>query len=197
MYRMRNILCRLTRLFPVFLLFLAFSTLLACSTGVPSLSRQELYGAFSKDEKAGDLRKARLDLSDILKSHPRDPIAWNDLAYLDFLSHHYKKAQGALAQGLALNPNDHFLLLNKARLFLAEGKNEKARRVLLSMMASRPWPKGFRMILAIADLRTGHRDSARVLFSEILAERPSDKLASIYLSRLSLRHPSLGDFSNG
>jgi len=197
MNSLRNILCRLTRLFPVFLLILVFSSLLACSTGASSLSRQDLYGAFSKDEKAGDLRKARLDLSSILKTHPRDPIAWNDLAYLDFLSHDYGKAQGALAQGLALHPKDRFLLLNKARLFLAEGKNEKARSLLLSMMASRPWPKGFRMILAIADLRTGHSDSARVLFSEILTERPHDRLAAIYLSRLSLLHSSFIDSSNG
>jgi len=178
------------------LVFLTVSLMLGCATA-PYSSRQELYGAFSKDEKAGNLQKARIDLCAILKISPQDSIAWNDLAYLDFLSHHYRKAQGDLSQGLAVNPSDHFLLLNSARLFLAEGENERARVTLLSMISAHPWPKGFRMILAIADLRTGHRDSAKLLFSEILSERPYDRLAAIYLSRLSTSGSSLKSVRNG
>jgi len=180
----------------VFLLLLTVLTMVGCGT-TPSSSRQELYGAFSKDERSGNIEKARLDLYGILNLQPRDSIAWNDLAYLDFLSHHYQKAEGELSQGLLMNPTDRFLLLNKARLFLAEGENEQARRILLSMISSHPWPKGFRMILAIADLRTGHRDSARVLFSEILSDRPSDSLASIYLSRILTFGHALKDAANG
>jgi Flp pilus assembly protein TadD len=181
---------------PVLLLFLTVLTMVGCST-VHSPSRQELYGAFSKDEKQGNLQKARMDLGRILKVQPRDSIAWNDLAYLDFLSRHYKKAQGDLSQGLAIDPASRFLLLNKARLLLAEGENEKSRTVLLSMISSHPWPKGFRMVLAIADMRTGHLDSARVLLSEILSDRPSDNLASIYLSRLLSFQSSLKGTVNG
>lgn len=185
----------LRQFLPAFLLLATISIMMGCSTEAPS--SRELYGAFLKDEKLGDIQKAKADLSGILKVHPADPVAWNDLAYLDFLSHHYKKAQWALSQGLALNPSDHFLLLNKARLFLAEGENQKARMILLPMISSHPWPKGFRMILAIADSRTGHPDSARVLFSEILSERPSDSLASIYLFRLSGNGRTIKGSRNG
>ncbi len=196
MFGVKKAIAYLKQGLPAFLLFATIVPMIGCSTAASS-SMEELYGAFSKDEKSGNIHQARVDLYDILKSHPRDPIVWNDLAYLDFLSHHYRKAQGDLSQGLALNPSNRFLLLNKARLFLAEGKNENAREILLPMISFHPWPKGFRMILAIADLRTGHRGSARILFSEILSERPSDRLASIYLSRLSLLGASPKGSVNG
>ena len=149
-------------------------------------SRQGVSPAesFSRDLKAGRYMEARQDLSRELRLHPRNISVWNNLAYLDFKNGKYRKADGDLAQGLALNPGNAFLLENRARLFLACHKDESARRILLSLEAVRPWPKGFRLLLAIADLRTGHKEEARLLLNAILSERPRDPLARVYLSRL-------------
>ena len=38
--------------------------------------------------------------------------------------------------------------------------------------------------IAIADLRTGHQEEARLLLNAILSDRPRDPLARVYLSRL-------------
>ncbi len=178
--------------FPV----LTLLALVACSSD-PFVSRQDLFGQFSKDEKKGHFLQAKSDLSKILKSHPSDAIAWNDLAYLDFLGHHYRKAEGDLAQGLAVNPHNSFLLLNQSRILLAQGKNREARTLLLSMLPSHPWPKGFRMMLAIADSRTGHKEAARLLFEEILSRHPDDTLASLYLTRLNRESSRIKVSENG
>jgi Flp pilus assembly protein TadD len=128
--------------------------------------------------------EARQDLSRELRLHPRNISVWNNLAYLDFKNGKYRKADGDLSQGLALNPGNTFLLENRARLSLARQEDEKARAILLSLEAVRPWPKGFRLLLAIADLRTGRSDEARLLLNAILSDRPRDPLARFYLSRL-------------
>ena len=149
-------------------------------------SRQGVSPAesFSRDLKAGRYMEARQDLSRELRLHPRNISVWNNLAYLDFKNGKYRKADGDLSQGLALNPGNTFLLENRARLSLARQEDEKARAILLSLEAVRPWPKGFRLLLAIADLRTGRSDEARLLLNAILSDRPRDPLARFYLSRL-------------
>ncbi len=154
------------------------------SSGKTRSSEASLTESFEHDLRTGHYLKAREDLSRELHLHPRNVTVWNNLAYLDFKAGKYRQADGDLAQGLALNPKNAFLLENRARLFLARHKDKNARRILLSLETVRPWPKGFRLLLAIADLRTGHKDEARLLLNAILSDRPHDTLARVYLSHL-------------
>lgn len=75
--------------------------------------------------------------------------------------------------------------MNKARLLLAMGKNQAARTLLREMIRMRPWPKGYRILLAIAENRTGHNEAARILFEELIANHPNDPLAKKYLHSLT------------
>ncbi|OOH83780.1 tetratricopeptide repeat protein [Leptospirillum ferriphilum] len=154
------------------------------SSGGSGSTEASLTESFEQDLRTGHYLKARQDLSRELRLHPRNISVWNNLAYLDFKNGQYRQADGDLAQGLALNPKNAFLLENRARLFLARHKDKAARKILLSLETVRPWPRGFRLLLAIADLRTGHQEEARLLLNAILSDRPRDPLARVYLSRL-------------
>lgn len=155
-----------------------------CATsGIGGGGEDSSANSFARDLQAGHFEAARQDLSEELRRNPRSASAWNNLALLDFKAGHERKADGELSQGLALEPHNTFLLLNRARLDLARRQYKKARKILLSLEGVRPWPRGFRLLLAIADLKTGHRESSRLLLEEILSERPHDPMARAYLSR--------------
>ena len=151
------------------------------SSGTPG---ETLSKDFSRDLGAGQLALARGDLFRTLKLDPHNFVAWNNLACLDFRQHDYPRAQGEIDQALALNPGNPFLLLNKARLLLARKQYSEARFLLRSLEPRTPWPRGFRLLLAIADLHTKHTESARLLLNEIINAHPSDPMAHAYLSRL-------------
>ncbi len=158
---------------------------LGCASLTPSQNPGKTPSrSFSQDLAAGRIDLARLDLSRTLKLDPHDFAAWNNLAYLDFRRHDYPKAEGDLDKGLALNPGNPFLRLNKARLLLAESRYPEARTMLLSLEPIHPWPPGFRLLLAIADLHTGHQEASRTLLNEILNSRPMDKMAQNYLFQI-------------
>lgn len=157
----------------------------ACTSFPSSSDRVEnLSNSFTQDLEAGRIEQARLDLTRILKVNPHDFAAWNNLAYLDFQRHDYPKAEKDLDKGLAINPGNSFLRLNKARLLLAEGRYPEARTKLLSLESIHPWLPGFRLLLAIADLHTGHQESSRTLLNEVLNSRPMDKMAQKYLFQI-------------
>ncbi len=181
--RIRTVACGSTLMRAVVAIF-PLLTLGCASITENSNSPESLNRLYLKDIHAGDLKKARQDLSREIRLHPRNVSVWNNLAYLDFKTGHYRQADGDLAQGLALHPGNTFLLENRARLCLARQENEKARTILLSLEAVRPWPKGFRLLFAIADLRTGRQEEARLLLYAILSDRPRDPLARVYLSGL-------------
>ncbi|MHB1606788.1 MAG: tetratricopeptide repeat protein [Leptospirales bacterium] len=151
------------------------------SSGTPG---ETLSKAFSRDLGLGHLDRARGDLFRELRRDPRNFVAWNNLACLDFRQNDYSRAQGDIDQALALNPGNPFLLLNKSRLLLARKRYSEARTLLGSLEPVHPWPRGFRLLLAIADVHTGHPESARILLNEILNTHPSDPLAIATLSRL-------------
>ncbi|MHB8421161.1 MAG: tetratricopeptide repeat protein [Leptospirales bacterium] len=151
------------------------------SPGSPDETRT---GDFSRDLGLGHLDRARGDLFRALRQHPRNVVAWNNLACLDFRQNDYSRAQGDLDQALALDPGNPFLLLNKARLLLARKQYSEARTLLGSLESVHPWQRGFRLLLAIADVHTGHPESARILLNEIINDHPSDPLATATLSRL-------------
>uniref|UniRef100_A0A7C3R3U1 Uncharacterized protein n=1 Tax=Leptospirillum ferriphilum TaxID=178606 RepID=A0A7C3R3U1_9BACT len=164
--------------------FVALYGLTGCaSSGDGGVGENTASELFSRDLQAGHYEAARQDLAGELRRNPHSASAWNNLALLDFKAGHEQKADGDLSQGLALDPHNTFLLLNRARLSLARHQYKKARKILLSLEGVRPWPRGFRLLLAIADLKTGHRESSRLLLEEILSERPHDPMARAYLSR--------------
>lgn len=166
--------------------FLTFLLLAAmgCTTAPTGDSQEDPNLAFFQDLATGNLLKARNDLTQSIRKNPRDPIPWNNLAYLDFRENHLRHAEGEIAQGLALDPRSLLLRMNKIRLELALGSYRDARKALLELSRDHPWPKRYRLLMAIADMHTGHPDSARILLLEILSQRPGDRLAELNLEKL-------------
>jgi tetratricopeptide (TPR) repeat protein len=162
-------------------LFTAF-LLASCTTATPAGPGPLLVKA-NHDLRSGHYQESRQILNDLRRTDPEDPAVWNNLAALEFREHHFRKALSDLDHGLALDPKNSGLRLNKARLLLTMDRNHEARALLLDMENANPWPQGFRILMAIADWRTGHRESARLLFREILADHPNDPMAEAYLSK--------------
>ena len=153
----------------------------ACAT-TPSEDPSALLSRASQDIRQSKLGEARTILDHLQKTDPSDPALWNNLATLEFREKNYPQALADLNHGIAVDPQNQTLKLNKSRLLLAEHKNHEARELLLGLEKTRPWPPGFRILLAIAEWRTGHREAARILFQETLANHPDDPLAKAYLT---------------
>lgn len=162
-------------------LFSAF-LLAACATTTPA-GPGPLLSKANQDLRSGHYQESQRILNELRRTDPDDPAVWNNLAALEFREHHFRKALSDLDHGLALDPKNAGLKLNKARLLLTMDRNLEARALLLEMENTNPWPQGFRILMAIADWRTGHRESARLLFREILADHPNDPMAEAYLSK--------------
>lgn len=162
--------------------------LFACSTGYPP-SSLDLLRQSSLDIRQHHLVRAETILERLKQSMPEDPAVWNNLATVAFLQKDYARSLSMMDQALALKPASPRLRMNKARLLLAMGKNQAARTILRKMIRLRPWPKGYRILLAIAEKRTGHQEAARILFEELIANHPDDPLAQKYLSGLSSGEP--------
>jgi predicted Zn-dependent protease len=158
--------------------------ILLASCATPSQSGPgPLISQANADLRAGKYRESRKILNDLSRSDKNDPAVWNNLATLEFRERHLHKAMADLDRGLSIDPDNPELRLNKVRLLLAMGKNPEARTLLLQIGEKTPWPPGFRILMAIADWRTGHKSSARLLFREILAVHPNDPLAEAYLAK--------------
>ncbi len=156
--------------------------LASCATPAPS-GTGPLISRANADLRAGKYRESKKILDELSRTDKDDPAVWNNLATLEFREHHFQKAMADLERGLTFDPENPGLRLNKARLLLAMGKNPEARDLLLQIGEKTPWPPGFRILMAIADWRTGHMSSARLLFREILVDHPNDPLAEAYLSK--------------
>lgn len=162
---------------------LLLSILLAsCAAPAPS-GPGPLISQANEDLRAGKYRESRKILNDLSRSDKDDPAVWNNLATLEFRERHLQRAMADLDRGLSIDPENPELRLNKVRLLLAMGKNPEARTLLLKIGEKTPWPPGFRILMAIADWRTGRKASARLLFREILTDHPNDPLAEAYLAK--------------
>ncbi|MHB1926131.1 MAG: tetratricopeptide repeat protein [Leptospirillum sp.] len=157
--------------------------LTACSTENPPPSL-DLLRQSSLDIQQHRLVHAEKILDRLKKTMPEDPTVWNNLATVAFLHKDYARSLRMMDRALALKPSSTGLRMNKARLLLAMGKNQAARTLLRKMIRLRPWPKGYRILLAIAEKRTGHIEAAAILFEELIANHPDDPLAKKYLSGL-------------
>ena len=156
-----------------------------------------LLAKASQDIRENRLAEARTILGTLQKTDPTDPALWNNLATLEFRESHYHRSLADLDRGISLDPGNQTLKINKARLLLAEHQNKIALKILQGFEQTRPWPPGFRILLAIAEWRTGHREAARILFQETLANHPDDPMARAYLSDPSnLPPPTMQNNSN-
>ncbi|MDE2465961.1 MAG: YaiO family outer membrane beta-barrel protein [Alphaproteobacteria bacterium] len=82
----------------------------------------------------GNFSAAIQDLKLYLKSAPRDADAWLNLGLAYTNAHHYRAAEAALRQGLAIAPNYADLRLAYARLAYFQEHNAQARERLAPLL---------------------------------------------------------------
>ncbi|MHB8542611.1 MAG: tetratricopeptide repeat protein [Leptospirales bacterium] len=173
----------------ILLVLLGLFGLSACATGGAG-DPPALLAQASQDIRENRLDEARRILDTLRKTDSNDPALWNNLATLEFREAHYRQSLADLNRGISLDPGNNTLKINKARLLLAEHQDKLARAILQGLEKTRPWPPGFRILLAIAEWRTGHREAARILFQETLSNHPDDPMARAYLTHPSKISPS-------
>jgi predicted Zn-dependent protease len=139
---------------------------------------------YSRDIKSNHLNSARADLLEGSRRYPSETAFWNDLAYLDFLQSNYSSAEKMLDRGLQIDPGNQQLLLNKARLSLAEGDVVEAKKILFRMLPRHPWIHGYRLLLAIVEVKDGNSEAGRILFEDLNDHHPGDLLIKSYLEQL-------------
>lgn len=103
------------------------------------------------------LRPASTSARGLTRLHPRDPLAWVELALQQTIGSHAKAAQRSMAVALELAPNNRHVLRSAARLHLHLRDPQRAHEIIARNEATRfdPW------LIA-----------AEIAFAE-LAERPS------------------------
>lgn len=147
-------------------------------------SKRSLLEGYSKDIRSNHLNAARSDLLEGTRLYPSETVFWNDLAYLEFIEGHYPLAEKMLDRGLMIDPGNQELLLNKARLYLAEGNVANAKKILFRMLPRHPWLHGYRLLLAIVEVKDGNTEAGRILFEDLNDHHPGDFLIKKYLQKL-------------
>jgi len=147
-------------------------------------SKRALMEEYSRDIRLNHLDLARAVLLDGSRRYPSETVFWNDLAYLDFRQGNYSSAEKMLNDGLRIDPDNQGLLLNKARLFLAEGNVVDAKKILFRMLPRHPWIHGYRLLLAIVEVKGGNSEAGRILFEDLNDHHPEDLLVRSYLKKL-------------
>ncbi|BAM07443.1 tetratricopeptide repeat protein [Leptospirillum ferrooxidans] len=148
-------------------------------------SKRSLMEEYSRDISSHHIDAARAALLEGTRLYPTETVFWNDLAYLDFLEGHYPSAAKMLNRGLMIDPGNQGLLLNKARLYLAEGDVANAKKILFRMLPRHPWLHGYRLLLAIVEVKDGNIEAGRILFEDLNDHHPGDALIKSYLQKLN------------
>lgn len=83
---------------------------------------------------AGQARRA-------LRIHPRDALAWVELAFAQTVAGHPRAAEQSMAVALQLSPHNRHVLRSASRLLLHLGKKDQAHDLLVRNVATRsdPW----------------------------------------------------------
>ncbi|MHB1562998.1 MAG: tetratricopeptide repeat protein [Leptospirillum sp.] len=168
--------------------FMLFALLILLFQGCAAVqmqnpSKRSLMEAYSRDMRSNHFDLARSALLEGTRRYPSETVFWNDLAYLDFRQGHYPSAEKMLNRGLRIDPGNQGLLLNEARLYLAEGRLADAKRILFQMLPRHPWLHGYRLLLAIVEVKDGNSEAGRILFEDLYDHHPGDLLVKSYIKR--------------
>lgn len=149
-------------------------------------SEEQAYLAEQKgyaDYRHGDLSGAERDYREALKNDPGSLRFRRNLAVV--LYREGKKADSFQLFDTVLLPGQkgerHFRLA-RANAFLHEHDYRRAQNDLQKILIEGRWPRGFRLVEAYADIRTGSYREASLILHEILRERPNDPVALGYQS---------------
>jgi Tfp pilus assembly protein PilF len=82
--------------------------------------------------------------------HPKDPLAWVELALRQVVAGHSPAARHSMRIALALAPNDRHVLRSAARLYLHDGEPERAHDLIARNAATKgdPWLMAAEIALA-------------------------------------------------
>nr|EES53482.1 MAG: conserved hypothetical protein [Leptospirillum ferrodiazotrophum] len=143
------------------------------------LAEQEGYA----DYRHGDLPGAEKDYREALKNDPSSLRFRRNLAVV--LYREGKKAESLQLFDTVLLPGEkgerHFRLA-RANAYLHEHDYRRAQNDLQKILIEGRWPKGFRLVEAYSDIRTGSYREASIVLHEVLSERPDDPVALGYQS---------------
>ena len=149
-------------------------------------SEEQAYLAEQKgyaDYRHGDLSGAEKDYREALKNDPSSLRFRRNLAVV--LYREGKKAESLQLFDTALPPGQkgerHFRLA-RANAYLHEHDYRRAQNDLRKILIEGRWPRGFRLVEAYSDIRTGSYREASIVLHEILRERPNDPVALGYQS---------------
>ncbi len=173
---------------PLPVLVLAFCALWiqGCATSHQEVaSKRLLMVSYDQEMKQNQLAAARKILLQGVRQYPREPLFWNDLAYLSFREGNYADADKMLSEGLRISPENQHLLLNEVRLDLARGKVSDGRKILFGMLPRHPWVHGYRLLLAITEVKSGNPEAGRILFEDLHDHHPHDPLIRRYIKDLT------------
>lgn len=124
--------------------------------------------------RTGNLKQARTDLENALKTAPNQPDLAYQLAILDFNEKRFKEAEDGFKRLRAAYPGDTRLLLALTEINLATGRTDAALQMLEDELKKSPDRDDVRLALARAAMRTNHLDLATEQFKLLIAKNPNN-----------------------
>lgn len=136
--------------------------------------------------KGGDPRKALGVAEQIVERHPGDAILLNMLGVMRAANGDNKGARDAYERALKATPDLHAAHLNYARLEVAEGRFDSARKRLLAVTNKNPKDVQVMYELALIEQRAGRADEAIRWLEKVRSVDPRYLPGALYLTGLYL-----------
>ncbi|MEC4683569.1 MAG: hypothetical protein VST70_07855 [Nitrospirota bacterium] len=166
--------------------------LAACSTDQKSAVK--IAGLERKAHNSlasGDLKSAEKDDEKALELDRNDPAILNNLAVILDQEGDRQKALLEIKKAEKLRPENSVILLNRARLELEVGHQEKALNVARRILIQEKWPEGFRTLMGKIDIDLARYGEAHLFLHEAFERHPENPLILTYLG---IVHYRIGEF---
>jgi tetratricopeptide (TPR) repeat protein len=141
---------------------------------------------------SGDLKSAEKDDEEALKMDRNDPAILNNLAVILDQEGDRQRALLEIKQAEKLRPDNSLILLNRARLELEVGHQEKALDIAKRILVQEKWPDGFRTLMGKIDIDLARFGEAHLFLHEAFERHPENPLILTYLG---IVHYRIGEFS--
>ena len=128
-------------------------------------------------DRAGQPTKAKAVYAEWLKLDPDNPIALNNLAYLDCASNNLDEALQLVGHALQKAPKDPNISDTLGWVYLKKHQYTSARAVLQPLAKRFPKNAVYRYHNGLASLESGDRQGAKIELAAALADDPTPEIA--------------------